>query len=123
MNDRKIVYLEVFIVIFALLSGILFFRLQSAKQEIAIAKTANEQIMGARQRTAQFFAHFVTAVLHGEANLDFEERLKLENEARTIGSPEILAKWQAFTASKTEATAQVSVVALLESIANELVTQ
>jgi len=45
--------------------------------------------------------------------LDFETRLSLENSVRDLNDPEIMAEWQNFTNSKTEADAQTSVKTLL----------
>src|SRR3989344_1546582 len=118
--DRTKRFLEVLVVILVLITGILLFKWEGAKQDVVLARTAVLEVEGRRSRTADFFAHFVSSILVKQSNIDFEERLKLESEARAIVSAGILARWQAFTSSKTEADAQEAVVELLSAIAEEL---
>ena len=114
------VWLEIIIVILVLVSGALFVKWQTAKSDLAYARESASEIVSRRDRTTQFLKDFVGVVLRANGDIVFEARLKLENAARAIGSPEILAKWQAFTKSKTEADAQKAVIDLLEATSNEL---
>jgi hypothetical protein len=52
--------------------------------------------------------------------VDFDTRLSLENGVRDLKDPEIMAEWQNFTGSKTEADAQNSVKKLLEMLVDKI---
>src|SRR3989344_1925566 len=118
--EKKQVVSEVIIVALFLICGALFFTWKGARSDLALERANISTITTQRDRAAQFFDNFVRVVLRSNGDIDFEARLKLENEARAIGAQEILVKWQAFTKSKTEKEAQIAVIDLLESISNEL---
>lgn len=63
---------------------------------------------------------FIEDVLKSESEVSFEKRLALENAVRDLKDEEILAQWQKFTESKTEAQAQIEVKNLLEILANKM---
>jgi hypothetical protein len=76
------------------------------------AKEINKQV-------AEFNQLFVEKVLKAQGEIDFDTRLQLENAARAVGDKDILAQWQKFTDSKTEAEAQAEVKNLLSLLANK----
>ena len=55
-----------------------------------------------------------------EEDVEFEERLRLENMVRDIDDEEILSAWMIFVESKTEADAQKNVVDLLVTLINKI---
>ncbi|HEY4482672.1 MAG TPA: hypothetical protein VI953_00675 [Candidatus Paceibacterota bacterium] len=67
-----------------------------------------------------FMEDFVNSVLDAPGEVDFETRLRLENEVRETKDAEILAAWKAFTDSKSEGDAQKSVVQLLKILVVKL---
>ncbi len=109
------------IVIIALLAGNIYFgvtyismRKELRQDQTALsAKKQNEKII-------QFNQLFVEKVLKAQTEVDFETRLKLENNVRDLNDPDILAKWQAFTESKTELDAQTAVKNLLGTLAQKI---
>ena len=69
-----------------------------------------------------FLDDFVNSVLDAPGEVDFEVRLRLENEVRETKDPQILEAWKAFTDSKTEQDAQRKVIDLLKILAFKLKT-
>jgi hypothetical protein len=83
-----------------------------AERGASKAKEINKQV-------AEFNQLFVEKVLKAQGEIDFDTRLQLENAARAVGDKDILAQWQKFTDSKTEAEAQAEVKNLLSLLANK----
>jgi hypothetical protein len=86
------------------------------EREAAKVKEANKQV-------AEFNQLFVEKVLNATGEIDFDTRLQLENAARAVGDKDILAQWQKFTDSKTEAEAQTEVKNLLSLLAKKTVNE
>lgn len=80
-------------------------------------KVANESIYTQQsdQKILFFAKLFVNKVLREDDEIDFEDRLKLENAVRDINDQEIFNKWQSFIVSKNSQEAQ-QIVADLFSI-------
>lgn len=64
-------------------------------------------------KVVNFTSMFIKKVLQANTEVDFETRLSLENAVRDLKDEQIMAEWQNFTNSKTEAEAQNSVKKLL----------
>ena len=64
-------------------------------------------------QTLEFTQLFIEKILQAEGAIDFDTRLELENRVRALQNPEILAAWQSFTSSATQAEAQQEVKELL----------
>ncbi|MCX6724168.1 MAG: hypothetical protein NT155_03310 [Candidatus Staskawiczbacteria bacterium] len=99
-----------------ILLGVEFF---ISQQELKIA----EKSVSAQQNSAkvlQFTNLFIEKVLKAQAEISFEDRLKLENSVRDLKDPEILAQWQKFTASQTQQDAQQEVKNLLELLVKKI---
>jgi len=64
-------------------------------------------------KVLNFTSLFIKEVLQAESEVDFETRLQLENAVRELKDEEIMAEWQSFVESQTEAQAQNSVKRLL----------
>ena len=71
-------------------------------------------------KVVNFLKLFIDKVLKADKEIDFETRLQLENGVRDLNDKEILAAWQKFTASKTEAEAQLEVNSLLTLLVGKL---
>ncbi|HEY4505008.1 MAG TPA: hypothetical protein VJI73_04530 [Candidatus Paceibacterota bacterium] len=91
----------------------------------------NDQITGkvpiVKQSSKQtqivlFMNDFINSVLDAPGEVDFETRLRLENEVRDTKDADILAAWKAFTEGKSEADAQERVIELLKVLATKLKT-
>lgn len=66
-----------------------------------------------QEKIVDFGNQFVDQVLKSNKEVDFDTRLKLENNVREVDDADILAQWQKFTESKNEAEAQNEVKNLL----------
>lgn len=110
MNRQKIIW----ILIFILLGGNVIFGTSyfSAVRELHQTQAALDA-QKTNGKVLAFTKLFLEKVLEARTEVSFEERLRLENAARDIGDAQILAQWQKFTASTTEATAQEEVKNLL----------
>lgn len=71
-------------------------------------------------KVISFAEMFIKKVLQADKEVDFETRLSLENSVRGLNDEEIMAEWQKFTNSKTEADAQNSVKKLLEILISKI---
>ena len=102
------------IVIFVLIAGNVFFgyNYYQAHKELQAMKSTQAKIEQ-NQKVIDFASMFIEKVLKANKEVDFETRLSLENAVRDLKDDEVMAEWQKFTASKTEADAQNSVKELL----------
>ena len=64
----------------------------------------------------EFTRLLITKVLKVEGEVDTEDRLRLENEIRSIGDEKLLALWQTFVSSKTQADAEKNLWNLFEGL-------
>jgi len=116
--DSKIIDLDkvfLVLVILILLAGNVFFwmRYSAVQQELEKAKETLA-IQEINEKVLDFSKLFIEKVLKTEGEIDFENRLILENAVRNLGDEEVLNQWQKFTGSQTEAEAQIEVKNLLE---------
>lgn len=120
MNKSKIIL----ILILILLAGNVFLGVKyfSVVKELRQTQTTLET-QKTNEKVLDFTKLFVAKVLKAETEVDFETRLKLENAIRNLGDEEILAQWQKFTESKTEADAQTKVKNLLEILVSKIKVQ
>lgn len=88
-------------------------------EELKIIKSAQRNVE-LNQNVINFTKMFIKKVLQAEKEVNFETRLSLENAVRDLKDGEILAEWQNFIGSKTEADAQNSVRKLLEILVNKI---
>lgn len=109
------------ILVLILLTGNVFFGLKYsiAQKELNITQTALES-QKTNEKVLDFTNLFIEKVLKAETEVDFETRLKLENAIRNLDNEEILAQWQKFTESETEADAQTEVKNLLEMLVSKI---
>jgi hypothetical protein len=112
MENKKRVL--IIIVIGALVIGNVFFALNyfSISKELETVK-ATESKVELNTKIINFTEMFIKKVLQANTEVDFETRLSLENSVRDLKDAEVMAEWQNFIGSKTEADAQNSVKKLL----------
>lgn len=72
------------------------------------------------EKVVEFTQLFIEKVLKAQIEVDFETRLRLENMVRDLNDEEILAQWQRFIGSQTEAEAQAQVKNLLEMLVKKI---
>ncbi len=107
------------IVALILISAFLVVRISSISAELASARAEIAEHTTDRQVVA-FLGLFIDRVLQSDEPVDFDTRLKLENDVRAMNDPSILAQWNAFTASKSEAEAQEAVKDLLDMLVERI---
>jgi hypothetical protein len=118
MNIPKTILI---IIILILLAGNVFFGYQYlALQKELEATKATIKTQQINEKILDYTKLFIEKVLKAETEVDFETRLKLENAVRNLDDKEILAQWQKFTESKTEAEAQTEIKNLLEMLINKI---
>lgn len=101
------------IVIAALAIAAIYYRSASvATEELAAAQKQAAQGQVNRQ-AVEFTRLFIEKVLNADAEVSFDDRLKLETMVRDLKDNEVLAEWQQFLASKDEQEAQRGVRRLL----------
>lgn len=116
MRGRKFnLYFGIVILITILaVAGCVYFGVKSARLEKENHGLKNNRTLSSEQvRIIDFGNQFVDEVLQANSEVDFDTRLKLENNVRDIGDNDILAEWQKFTESKTETDAQTETKNLL----------
>lgn len=120
MSNQKVII----VIILILLATSAFFGI---KYFTVSKELRQNQILLETQRTNEeiltFAKLFIEKVLKAETEISFETRLKLENAVRSLDDEEILAQWQGFTESKTEAEAQQEVKNLLGILVDKIKVQ
>jgi len=117
MRNRKII---IIIILLLIIGNIYFgFRYLNTQKELRRTQTTLET-QKINEKVLDFAKLFIEKVLKAETEVNFETRLKLENMVRNLGDEEILAQWQKFTESKTEAQAQAGVKNLLETLVEKI---
>ena len=110
MDKKRLVIITV---IALLTAGNIFFGVQLfiCKMELSRANQSlyTKQI---NEKTLAFGKLFVEKVLKGASEVDFEDRLKLENSVREINDQEIFDQWQKFIKSENDQQAQEEVAEL-----------
>lgn len=118
MTNRKTILI---IILLFLLAGCVFFGFKyfSVQKELRQTRAALET-QKTNEKVLDFTKLFIGKVLKAETEVDFETRLNLENAVRNLNDEEILAQWQKFAGSETEAIAQEEVKNLLEMLVNKI---
>ena len=83
--------------------------LESARAVLASQRTGTKSL--------RFLQMFIKDVIKADSEVNFETRLRLENNVRELGDEQVLVAWQNFVNSKNEAAAQEHVKNLLELLA------
>lgn len=108
--------------LFIITTAFFSWRWMQIKGELAQAQTQIQQA-NLNTNVLTFTQLFIDKILKAQGEVDFETRLELENDVRNLKNPAILAAWQRFTTSKTEAEAQAEVKNLLELLIKSIKPQ
>src|SRR3989338_2453905 len=99
-ENKKFRFLEI-IVVALLLIALAYMYVTNNKLKLEVASIMGNPIATSEQlRALNFMSDFVDLVLGSEEEIGFDDRLKLENEVRTLQDETILQTWKDFTASK-----------------------
>ncbi len=121
MIEPKVERIAIIVVISALVVGNVFFGFNyfALSKEIGEAKSGQSKVE-TNEKIINFTSLFIKKVLQADTEVDFETRLSLENAVRDLKDAEVIAEWQNFTGSSTEAEAQNSVKKLLGILINKI---
>ena len=72
------------------------------------------------QKVLNFTKLFIGKVLKADGEVNFEDRLQLENTVRDIDDKTIFDQWQKFVNAKTSLEAQIEVKNLLEMLVDKV---
>lgn len=118
MDKKRLVLI---IVISLLIAGNIFLGVQLflCKSEL---NRANQSLYTRQinEKTLAFSKLFVEKVLGGGVEVDFEDRLQLENAIREINDQEIFDQWQKFVKSQSDYQAQEEVAKLFTMLLNKI---
>ena len=109
-NEKR--FVAIFIVVLIIGNVVFAYNYFTSHKELEIIKSSQTKVE-LNQKIINFASMFIKKVLQADKEVDFETRLSLENAVRDLKDEEVMAEWQNFTASKTEADAQDSVKKLL----------
>lgn len=111
------------ILMLVLLVGNIYFSIQYTEGLKRERDEAASSVDGAGQRiqTAKFLKLFVDVVLNSGGEVSFDDRVKLENDVRQLGDPQVTAQWEAFVGSSDPEAAQEEAVKLMRLLANMMV--
>lgn len=109
------------VIITLLVAGNMYFATMYFLTRLDLARTQS-QIRGqeANEKAVYFAKLFIDKVLMGEGEVDFEDRLKLENSVRDINDQKIFDQWQAFLNSQSDGELQDSAGRLLEFLFDKI---
>lgn len=118
MNTKKPIIILFIIILIAgnVLFGVLYF-----KQHTELVNM--EKQVSAQQTNGKILAFaqlFVDKVLKGTGEIDFEDRLQLENSVRDINDAQVFDQWQKFVKSADDQDAQQQVAELFTLILNKI---
>jgi len=117
INTQKILFIIIFVLLASsIFLGVKYFAVQKELKEIKTTLGIQE----INEKVLDFSKFFIEKILMGEEEVGFEERLKLENAVRNLNDEKILAQWNKFVESETEAEAQTEVKNLLEMLINKI---
>lgn len=119
MNKKRLILV---LVIGTLAISSVYFGIKASflSKELAVSQ-ADVSSVHKNEKIINFTRLFVEKVLDTDKEVDFETRLQLESAARDLRDIEVLAEWQKFTSSKTEAEAQREVKNLLRLLVNKAI--
>ena len=118
MENKKRVF-EIFIVLLIVGNAFFAYNYFKATKELQLIQSGQSSAQ-LNTKVLDFASLFIKKVLQADKEVDFETRLALENAVRELNDEEIMAEWQTFVGSKTEAEAQNSVKRLLEILITKI---
>lgn len=118
--NKRLIFITVIVFAGLIISNLVFvskYFAVSAKLRAVTALAGTTQTNG---KILDFTSAFITKILEAKTEVDFETRLALETQVRDLNDADILAQWQKFTNSKTEAGAQDNVKNLLQLLVSKI---
>ena len=121
MQKSKIIALAAFLILLTgnVVLGVKYALLAGELRQTQTAAATEKLNAG----VLEFSKLFIAKVLKAETEVDFETRLKLENQIRNLKDEKLLSQWIAFVESQTETEAQENVKNLLEMLINKIAPQ
>ena len=114
---RRIPLVLIKVLSVVVLAGMIFFMIMSFRLQGKINVLESQPRLSVdANKSFIFMQDFIANVIGSSTEVDFETRLRLENEVRAINDPDILSKWKAFIASKNESEAQSHVLSILQRL-------
>ncbi|HEY9582825.1 MAG TPA: hypothetical protein VJK09_00735 [Candidatus Paceibacterota bacterium] len=110
---------KIFLVILLVLAivGCGYFAAKASRLDKQVAQLQQEpRISLEAGKTLVFMKDFIANVIGASTEVDFDTRLRLENEVRDLNDAQILTNWKDFIASKTEKEAQEQVLKILQRL-------
>ncbi len=93
-----------------------------ARGQLKVAQMASQE-QSLNIKYVDFTRLFIEKVLKAKGEVSFADRLQLENAVRDLNDAEVLAQWNTFIGSKTEADAQEAVKNLLSLLTQKIRTK
>lgn len=119
MMENKKRVIEIIILLLIIGNAFFAYNYFNTKKELSEIKSGQNAAQ-VNTKVIDFATLFIKKVLQADKEVDFETRLALENAVRELNDEEIMAEWQNFVGSKTEAVAQASVKKLLEILITKI---
>lgn len=113
MSTKVITGFAITMLIAATVFGVGFFVKQ--RQLIAFESQAQNNA-----KIVKFLDLFIEKVLEAKRDISFEDRLKLENEVRSLNDEQIVGQWNKFVNSQSIEDAQLQVKALLRLLVEKI---
>lgn len=108
------------IAVVALLLGVIGLGSAYVKANNQVKEFKAGVLTSQQDKIVSFGNEFVEKVLKANSAVNFDDRLKLENDVRALNDKDILDSWQKFTSSNTETDAQSQVKSLLDLLFQKL---
>ncbi len=101
----------------------IFFSIQYTNNIKVEQNKSEEEIAKSQERlqTAKFMKLFIDKVLNMESELNFEDRVKLESDVRSMGDPAIIKQWEIFVSSPDAKTQQEDAVKLMSMLSSKMI--
>ena len=115
MNSFASTLLKILFVIS--LAGMIYFGVASYRLQRKVDVLQSQPRLSVdANKSFVFMQDFIANVVGSATEVNFETRLRLENEVRALDDAEVLSKWKAFAASKNQQEAQAHVLSILQRL-------
>jgi len=112
MNKKRFL---IIIVITILIAGNIYFALMYSLSRLEFIQVQKElKYQEVNEKVLYFAKLFINKVLLGEGEVDFEDRLKLENAVRDVNDQKIFEQWQVFVGSQNSKDVQTAAGRILD---------
>jgi len=107
----------------ALVAMNIFFSIQYTEGIREDGRQAEIEAMKLEERleNSKFMKLFIDTVLGTNGVISFEDRVRLENDIRTLGDSDAIRLWDSFVNSEDSETAQENAVRLMSYLSNKMI--